>query len=210
MQINQFIYLLIPLIMNYLAHAYLSFGIPDILTGNMISDFVKGKTQLLHTPAVQKGIMLHRDIDTFTDNHPQVKSAKEYFRKDYRLYSGAFVDVAFDHFVATDSTNFLSPAYLKQFTIGVYDHLIMNRLSLPERFQQILPYMVEQDWLYNYSAMWGIQKSFEGLVRRAAFIDDSSAAYRIFVENYEQLKNHYTGFFPELKKFVSEALTGIK
>jgi acyl carrier protein phosphodiesterase len=29
--------------MNYLAHAYLSFNEPEILTGNMISDFVKGK-----------------------------------------------------------------------------------------------------------------------------------------------------------------------
>ena len=32
--------------MNYLAHAYLSFGDPGILTGNMISDFVKGKRNL--------------------------------------------------------------------------------------------------------------------------------------------------------------------
>lgn len=29
--------------MNYLAHAVLSFDDPDILTGNIISDFVKGK-----------------------------------------------------------------------------------------------------------------------------------------------------------------------
>ena len=29
--------------MNYLAHAYLSFGYSELLVGNLISDFVKGK-----------------------------------------------------------------------------------------------------------------------------------------------------------------------
>ena len=54
-------------IMNYLAHAFLSFQQPDILVGNMISDFVKGKSKFTYTPGIQKGIMLHRAIDQFTD-----------------------------------------------------------------------------------------------------------------------------------------------
>jgi hypothetical protein len=33
--------------MNYLAHAYLSFNEPDILVGNLISDFVKGKNSTI-------------------------------------------------------------------------------------------------------------------------------------------------------------------
>jgi len=55
--------------MNYLAHAYLSFGNQDILTGNMISDFVKGKTKFDYPLTIQKGIYLHRQIDSFTDSH---------------------------------------------------------------------------------------------------------------------------------------------
>jgi acyl carrier protein phosphodiesterase len=42
--------------MNYLAHAYLSFGEPDILAGNMISDFVKGKKNSI-TPTVSKWVL---------------------------------------------------------------------------------------------------------------------------------------------------------
>jgi acyl carrier protein phosphodiesterase len=53
--------------MNYLAHAYLSFGIPEITLGNLISDFVKGKKKNDYPAAIQRGIMLHRAIDTFTD-----------------------------------------------------------------------------------------------------------------------------------------------
>ena len=88
--------------MNYLAHAYLSFNEPGILTGNMISDFVKGRKKFDYPPQIKKGIELHHAIDEFTDNHPATKQAKEFFRSDYRLYSGAFVDIVYDHFLAND------------------------------------------------------------------------------------------------------------
>ncbi|WP_438810958.1 ACP phosphodiesterase, partial [Serratia marcescens] len=53
--------------MNYLAHAYFSFEDPDILLGNMISDYIKGKKQYTYPLKVQAGIRLHRQIDSFTD-----------------------------------------------------------------------------------------------------------------------------------------------
>ena len=86
--------------MNYLAHAYLSFNEPAILVGNMISDFIKGKKQFDYPGPIQKGIRLHRDIDNFTDTHPVTQQLKSYFRPAYRLYSGAFSDVVYDHFLA--------------------------------------------------------------------------------------------------------------
>ena len=70
--------------MNYLAHAYLSFGQPAILTGNMISDYVKGKKKFDYPPEILRGINLHRSIDQFTDNHPATREAKEVFRPAYR------------------------------------------------------------------------------------------------------------------------------
>ena len=86
--------------MNYLAHAYLSFGNADILAGNMISDFVKGKQKFGYSEAIQKGITLHRMIDTFTDSHEATRAAKQYFKPAVGLYSGAFTDVVYDHFLA--------------------------------------------------------------------------------------------------------------
>ncbi len=92
--------------MNYLAHAYLSFHNPDILAGNMISDFVKGKKQFDYPSIIQKGIRLHRDIDTFTDQHPSTKKGKEDFKPAVGSYSGAFMDVVYDHFLALDTDEF--------------------------------------------------------------------------------------------------------
>jgi acyl carrier protein phosphodiesterase len=79
--------------MNYLAHAYLSFEDTDVLAGNMMSDYVKGKTQYNYPPAVQRGIRLHRAIDAFTDQHEATRNIAALFKPHYRLYAGAFTDI---------------------------------------------------------------------------------------------------------------------
>src|SRR3982750_1233909 len=92
--------------MNFLAHAYLSFNDPQILAGNMISDFVKGRDKFSFSGKIQQGIALHREIDQFTDVHPATQKAKSIFRPSYRLYSGAIMDVLYDHFLANDASVF--------------------------------------------------------------------------------------------------------
>src|SRR5262245_38775493 len=148
--------------MNYLAHATLSFGNDDILTGNMISDFVKGNKKMLYPAAIQKGIMLHRMIDEFTDTHSATKQAKIYFRETAGPYAGIFVDVAYDHFLANDDHQFPG----KQLeTFAEYTYKVLDRYKqiLPERFARILPYMISQNWLYNYKYEEGIESSFGGI-----------------------------------------------
>ena len=66
----------------------------------MIADFIKNNERESFPLEIQEGIKLHRFIDTFTDTHPAVSEAKKIFSPLVRLYSGAFVDVAFDYFVA--------------------------------------------------------------------------------------------------------------
>ena len=65
--------------MNYLAHAYLSFGNPAWVTGNLISDYVKGRKRFDYPLNIQQGISLHRAIDEYTDSHEGIKAAKEIF-----------------------------------------------------------------------------------------------------------------------------------
>lgn len=195
--------------MNYLAHAYLSFNHPEILTGNMISDFVKGKKKFDYSPEIQKGIALHRAIDEFTDFHPVTQKAKSYFKKEYRLYSGAFVDVVYDHFLANDKTVFINAAQLDSFCQATYIHLNDNNEVLPAPFLKMLPYMQQQNWLFHYSFREGIEKSFGGLVRRATYLSESAIAYKIFNEQYEALEECYRIFFPSLKNFAVDHLVGL-
>lgn len=187
--------------MNYLAHAYLSFKHPEILVGNLISDFVKGKTKFNYPSTIQKGISLHRAIDEFTDKHHSTLIAKEVFKPYYRLYSAAFTDVVYDHFLACDKNEFSSSA-LFEFSQYTYNTLEGYQSTLPQKFQLIFPYMKQHNWLFNYQHRWGIERSFGGIVRRATYLKESETAFIVFEENYDVLQKCYENFFPSLKTFA--------
>jgi acyl carrier protein phosphodiesterase len=191
--------------MNYLAHAYLSFNHPEVLVGNMISDFVKGKKKFDYPKGIQKGILLHREIDRYIDEHETLKIVKDIFRPDYRLYCSAIIDVIFDHFLAVDENEF-NEEKLKSFTKETYDTLSLYTSFFPEQFSMMFPYMKTQNWLYNYQYKWGIEKSLGGLVRRAAYMKESETAYRLFNENYSFLKTCYHAFFPGVKRLALDFL----
>ena len=187
--------------MNFLAHAYLSFNDEEIMVGNLISDFVKGKRKFDYEDGIQKGISLHRSIDTFTDTHEATKIAKEIFRPCYRLYSGAFVDVVYDHFLATDVSEFNEES-LKEFSENVYKTLGRHIDELPDRFARMFPYMKSQNWLFNYRTRRGTESSFGGVVKRARYLEESETAASLFEEHYDALKQCYVAFFPDVKSFA--------
>ncbi|MFM9908007.1 MAG: ACP phosphodiesterase [Chitinophagaceae bacterium] len=195
--------------MNYLAHAYLSFRDPEILVGNIISDFVKGKKKFDYPKNILKGIELHRAIDQFTDQHDVTRMSKEIFRPYYRLYSGAFTDIVYDHYLANDLTKF-NETQLLDFSQWVYITLNDYQQYFPEHFSRMYPYMKQQNWLYNYRLRSGMEKSFGGLVRRAAYLTESEMAFRLFEENYERLNRYYQSFFPELYHFAFNQMKEIQ
>jgi acyl carrier protein phosphodiesterase len=191
--------------MNFLAHAYLSFNHPEILVGNMISDFVKGKSKFNYSPGIQQGIVLHRQIDAFTDVHEATKEARSFLKPAVGLYSGAFVDVVYDHFLANDSSEF-SDASLRQKAQETYAVLTTNEAFLPPAFKSMLPYMQFQNWLYNYKSMAGTKSSFGGVVRRATYLENSDQVFKLFEKHYQALQNCYNDFFPFVKAFTKNQI----
>lgn len=191
--------------MNYLAHAYLSFDDPEILVGNMISDFVKGRKQYNFPTGIQKGIRLHRMIDVFTDQHIATKKAKALLQPAVGPYAGAFIDVVYDHFLAIDSSIHNADEWM-EFTSKTYRLLEPYSVQFPEKFARLFPYMKTQNWLYNYRFPWGIERSFEGVARRAAYLSTDNDAFRLFEIHYNQFKQSYKEFFPDVKKLAFDLL----
>lgn len=188
--------------MNFLAHAYLSFNHPEILVGNMLSDFVKGNKKFDYPINVQKGITLHRLIDEFTDNHSATKNAKKIFQPALGLYAGAFVDITFDYFLANDKSEFENETALQIFATNTYNTLENFIDIFPEKFTGAFASMKQNNWLYNYSLYYGISKSFAGLTYRANYINKNHNAFMIFLEKKEQFKIYYNDFFKDVKQFT--------
>ncbi len=193
--------------MNFLAHAYLSFDQPGLLVGNLITDFIRGYPKKKLPSPIQKGIKLHHAIDKYTDHHPATLSAKKYLYPSSGRYWGVFLDVIYDHFLATDSSRF-SLEGLATFSTKVYQTLDTYEKYLPPRFKRIYPYMKRQDWLYSYHSKRGIYSAFKGIYHRANYLEESDVAYKAFIAHYQELQQCYLKFMPEMiifsKAFIDE------
>jgi len=193
--------------MNFLAHAYLSFNDPDILVGNMIADLVKGKQIAQFSLPVQNGIRIHRQIDSFTDQHPLIHKASEFFRPSAGKYAGAFLDVAYDHFLALDPVNTPEGGW-EYFAEQAYRQIEQYADILPSRFCTMFMYMRNENWFYNYRYNWMIERSFERLKSRATYLDDDAPVFEGFINHYSEIEDSYKLFFPQLKSFTEQIISG--
>ncbi|MFY9311268.1 MAG: ACP phosphodiesterase [Bacteroidia bacterium] len=191
--------------MNFLSHLYLSGDSEGIIIGNFIADSVKG-SNFSHFPEdVQKGIILHRKIDTFTDTHSVVELSKERLRGNYKKYAGVIVDIYYDHFLAKNWKNY-STIGLEQYTQWIYNLVRLHYPLLPEKSAQFAHYMIQYNILFQYSRIEGVQQVFNGMARRAAFQSNMEYAVKDLQENYLLFEEEFKLFFPELEAYISEEL----
>jgi len=191
--------------MNFLAHAYLSFGQEEILVGNMAADFVKGKELLRYQGNVKTGILLHREIDSFTDSHPLVRAGQSYLRPKFRHYSTVITDIFFDYFLGKNWAHF-SSVPLEIFVNQTYEILNRHLEELPARFGEMFYWMKSQNWLYQYREISGIQKSLSGLSRRTVFDSKMDEAPEVLLEKEAEFEVIFFAFFAELETFARQKL----
>ena len=179
--------------MNFLAHSYLTFTDEQIV-GQFLQDFIRNKDRFSFPEKIGEGITLHRAIDTFTDAHPEIHEAKKIFSPLVRLYAGAFVDVAFDYFLA----NSMPDKALKEHSEKVYRVLRNYDEFLPPNFLRMLDSMEKDNWLYNYREDWGIEFSIRNVLNKAKYLNKNLAVFDIFLNHKPQLQYHFDHFYPDL------------
>ncbi|WP_420323024.1 ACP phosphodiesterase [Flagellimonas sp.] len=194
--------------MNFLAHIYLSFDDQEITLGNFFADHIRGN-KYKHLPEkIQKGILLHREIDTFTDAHPIAKQSSKRLHKNYSHYSRVIVDIFYDHFLAKNWATY-SEVPLKEYVDNFYDLLEDNYDILPLGTQRMMPYMIADNWLYNYSNLEGISKVLNGMNRRTHNKSKMNYAIVDLEEHYEAFEKEFTDFFEELITFSRQKLKSL-
>ena len=198
--------------MNFLAHLLLS-GSPattpdyeDLVIGNFAAEAVRGRAALEAYPAtVQRGIRLHRFIDSFTDAHPVVRRTTARLRAaGLGKWAGVVSDVGFDHLLARDFAHYHPEELLPQFAQRQYQLLHQRRHELPERLREMLHYMRQHDWLTGYAHPEGLHRALMGLSRRvpaAAVLATGAAAFLAELPAYEA---DFAEFWPELRAGVEE------
>jgi len=191
--------------MNFLAHIYLSGNNDKVTIGNFIADGIKGKDYKKFPKDIQIGILLHRQIDTFTDTHKTVKKSTKRLHEKYSHYSGVIVDILYDHFLAKNWKRY-SNIPLAEYIDDFYDSLKDNFKILPQRIKQMMPYMIADNWLLSYASIEGIGKVLDGMNRRTKNKAQMNLAVNELQEFYDEFENEFTLFFDELILFSNHKL----
>ena len=194
--------------MNFLAHLYLSKDNQNIMIGNFIADAIKGNNYLHFTPEIQKGIMLHRNIDTYTDQHPVVRQSKRRLHKRYGHYAGVIIDLFYDHFLAKNWSDYCKIP-LDIYAQNFYALLHENYEILPDKTKHMLPYLKQYNWLYNYQFLDGMQQVLEGMNRRTKMKSQMHLSIEDLKIHYQDFENDFTLFFKDLIIFTKNKMTTI-
>ncbi len=190
---------------NFLAHIYLSDENEQIKIGNFIADSIKGNNYTHLPDEIQKGIKLHREIDQFTDAHKIVRKSKRRLHERYHHYDGVIIDILYDHYLAKNWPSY-SSIPLKEYTQNFYAILQQNFDLLPDKVKKMMPYMIQDDWLYNYGNLNGIEKVLQGMNRRTKHKSQMHMAIEDLKLHYEIFKEDFEIFFQDLISFTNAKL----
>jgi acyl carrier protein phosphodiesterase len=191
--------------MNFLAHIYLSGDNDLIKIGNFMADGIRGKHFETFPMEIQKGIVLHRSIDTFTDAHPVFRTSTKRLHQRYHHYAGVIVDVFYDHFLSKNWANY-SDENLDDYIQRFYQSLNENKEILTERTSGLMPYMIEQNWLWSYQTVPGIDTILTQMDSRTKNKSKMRFASEELQEFYSEFEQEFTVFFEDLRIHAKQKL----
>lgn len=194
--------------MNFLAHIYLSGENDLIKIGNFMADGIHGKHFDSFPIEIRKGIILHREIDTFTDSHPLFRQSTKRLHANYHHYSGIIVDIFYDHFLAKNWKNY-SDEKLEDYTERFYQSLRDNFEVLTPKTQKMLPYLVTQNWLMSYQTVEGIEiilEKMDNRMKRNSNMRFAVAELRTF---YSEFEEEFTLFFKEIQSYSNQKIQAL-
>lgn len=187
--------------MNFLGHLFLSGDEPLVITGNFMADAVKGRDLSRFHPDIQRGIRLHRAIDSFTDQHPAHRTGRERVRTHAGRYAPVVMDLFYDHLLASRWSD-RHPETLPDFAQRMYALLFEHLEQLPPTTARMLPYMVQGDWLTSYATIEGIGRALGGLARRVPEGSPMIGSEHVLAEHIDRYRAEFDVFLPDLQQHL--------
>lgn len=190
--------------MNFLFHLKLSGDDPEVLTGNMMGDFVKGRIGDDYPSRLRSGLILHRRIDSFAQNHPLFRQSKSRINPAYGHWRGVLVDMFYDHFLAQEWSQWSAESlevYLER-SLGMVE---ANRQYLPERLKERLK-TIFKDLIPSYRSVEGVRQALERMSQRVQRANPLATGVEELILHEADLKNDFRAFMPEIMAFSADFL----
>lgn len=183
--------------MNYLAHLYLAQPTADSHFGNLLGDF-GGHRHVGYLPTpVKNALDNHYLVDKFTDTHPLVKDAKQYFSAKRKRFSGVAIDVVFDHFLIKHWHRY-SEQSLHKFKQTSFKLLNQRIPVMPPKMQSVIKNLTQNDWFKQYETVAGVGLALDNIAKRIRFTNYFTGAAEDITCSYKELEMIFLTFFPDL------------
>ena len=190
--------------MNYLAHILLAPDDSEAQLGALLGDFVKVPSVETYGPTMNREILLHRKIDSFTDSHALVLAQKALFRRETRRFAGILLDVYYDHLLARDWANFCARP-LHEFVQRFYAGAANFRAVFPHDFSYAFDRMVADNWLESYREFAGVEQALRRIGKRVPkFAGPLSEGLVDLSTNERDISRTFPEFFASLMRFAGE------
>lgn len=194
--------------MNFLAHIYLS-GNNDLMKiGNFMADGIRGRDYEAYPEDIQKGILLHREIDTFTDSHPTFRQGTKRLHEQYHHYAGVVLDVFYDHFLAKNWQRY-SEVGLEEYAANFYRSMEENPDFLSDKAKKLLPVMKQYNWLASYATVDGISRILTQMDLRTGNQSNMRFSRTELVQYYTEFETEFTSFFEDIREHVTQKIAAL-
>ncbi len=187
--------------MNYLAHLRLSPQDAESMVGNLMGDFRKYLGEECLPDNVNQGMKNHLRVDKFTDTNHVVRGVKCLFSHERRRFAGIIVDVTFDYFLVRHWHVF-SNEELEGFIDRAHSKIKSKRFLMPGRMQEVMDYMIRENWLRSYFTLGGVGNALDRISTRIRFDNKLAGALEEIEMHYDELEQGFLQFFPELLEHV--------
>lgn len=193
---------------NYLAHLYLAGPTDASRIGNLLGDFVKGTPESLvgqYPAEVIDGIMMHRHLDRFTDEHEAFLKARSLLARERRRFAGIVVDIFFDHFLTQHWEKF-SEQPLPEFIEEMYTTLERHPEWLSPELARVMPRIREENWLHSYGTIEGLALTLERISHRSPRTAPIRESTDDLVANYQSFDRAFHEFFRAARGYAATLL----
>ncbi len=169
---------------------------------NLVADKIKGKQYLKYNSKIQKGIRLHRTIDSFSDSNTHTHQITKKLFPHYRHYSRVIVDMYFDHFLSNHWENY-SRTSLSAYSKEFYAFAIEHKFIFPQNIQLFIDKLVHYDWLMKYQQLDDLQNILRQMEQRLIFPCEISQSINELKANYHYFEKLFLAFFKQINNYLN-------
>lgn len=186
--------------MNYLAHIYFSGTNRQVSIGNFIGDFVKGRRYEEFPTNIKKGILLHREIDHFTDTHPIFLETVDLLRPSFGRYSAIMADMYYDYLLASSFERYGNGESLGNFSRNFYLSALLYYRWLPKMVKGFIFHFIKTNRLKKYATYEGLQHSLEIMAAYKSSAINPTLGIEFLATNEAQMRILFDEFMIEAQQ----------